>query len=147
MRTSLRILVGLIVILGAASEVVIAQSAAGTYALVQIGTNTLPATIETEDNCREEVVAATLTLDTNGTWRMERHERDVCADKTDNEQEVDTGRYRLTGNTIEFLDDDGKTQQNEEGDDLDDLSSGTIEGSVLRVKLGRSEMIAQFRRQ
>ena len=146
MRTTFRILGSLILVTAVLHGSTLAQSAAGTYTLAQIGTNSLPATVETEDNCREEVVNATLTL-ANGTWRLERLERDVCADKTDDEWEVDSGRYRVSGSTIEFLDKDGKTQQNEEGDDLDDLSSGTLEGGTLRVKLGRSALMAQFRRQ
>jgi hypothetical protein len=124
-----------------------AQSVSGTYILERVGSSGLPATVEVEGDCREEVLAATLTLNANDTWRLETRERDVCPNETEDENESATGRYRVSGTTIEFLDDDGESQQGESGDDLDELSTGRIEGTALRVRLGRTETTLQFRRQ
>ncbi len=124
-----------------------AQSVAGSYALIEIGGKPLPATVEIEDDCREDIVSATLTLNDDGTWKLESLERDVCPGKAgEDENESETGRYRVTGGTAEFLDDDGKSQREKEGEDLDDLSAATIAANIIRVKLGATETIAVFRK-
>ena len=41
-----------------------------------------------------------LTLNADSTWKLERTERDVCGNKTEEETETETGRYRLTGSNM-----------------------------------------------
>ena len=129
------------------TEPAAAQTSAGSYALAEIGGKTLPGVIEVEGDCREEIVNATLTLNADGTWQLERHERDVCGDKTEDEKESDKGRYRVTGTSIEFMDDDGDVQTKKEGDDLEDLSTGTLQANTISVKLGATENVAVFRKK
>jgi hypothetical protein len=120
----------------------------GTYQLAEIGGKALPATIETEDECREDVVSATLTLDTNGTWRMEWVEHEICPNQQpEEERENGKGRYRANGAVLEFLNDAGKSQGESDGDDLDDISTGTVESNTIRVKLGNTDKMLVFRKQ
>jgi hypothetical protein len=121
---------------------------AGTYRLAEIGGAALPATIETEDDCREDVVSATLTLDAQGTWRLEWVEHEICPNqKPEEERESGKGRYRANGAALEFLNDSGKSQGDSDGDDLDDISAGTIESNTIRVKLGNTDKMLVFRKQ
>jgi hypothetical protein len=124
-----------------------AQSVTGTWDLRQVADKALPAVIEVEGDCREEIVSATLTLNADNTWRLERTERDVCGSKVEDEKESDSGQYRVGGTTIEFMDDDGKSQQEESGDDLDDFSVGTVADNVITVRLGKTETSARFQKR
>ena len=124
-----------------------AQSVAGTWDLVQVSGKALPAVMEVEDDCREEVISAVLTLNADNTWKLERVERDVCGTKIDEERETDDGRYKMSGTTIELLDDKGKSQADEAGDDLDDFHVGTLQNNTITVKLGKTENVATFRKR
>ena len=144
-----RILIAVVMAFGAMllARPAAAQSVAGTWDLVQVGGKALPAVMEVEGDCREEIVSAVLTLNVNNTWKLERAERDVCGDKVDEEKETDEGRYRVTGSTIELLDKDGKTQTDEAGDDLDDFTAGTVANNTITVKLGKTDNTVMFRKR
>ncbi len=123
------------------------QTVVGTYDLAEVGGKALPAVMEVEGDCREEVVSAVLTLNSNNTWKLERTERDVCGTKVDEEKESDDGRYKVSGNNIELLDSDGKSQADEAGDDLDDFNTGTVQNNTITVKLGKTATVATFRKR
>jgi hypothetical protein len=124
-----------------------AQSVAGTWELVQVSGKALPAVLEVEGDCREEVVSAVLTLNADNTWKLERIERDVCGTKVEEESETDDGRYQVNGTTIQMLDGKGKSQADEAGDDLDDFSTGTLQANTMTVKLGKTENVVTFRKR
>ena len=130
-----------------AADEATAQHVIGAWELVQVGGKELPAVLEVEGDCREEVVTAVLTLNADSTWKLERTERDVCGNKTEEETETETGRYRLTGSNIEMLDADGDSQQDDAGDDLDDFSVGNVQGKMLNLRLGKAETQVAFRKR
>jgi hypothetical protein len=146
MKCGIRIVCAIAALFAAAGNAR-AQSVTGTWDLRQVADKALPAVIEVEGDCREEIVSATLTLNADNTWRLERAERDVCGSKVEEEKESDSGQYRVSGTTIEFLDDDGKSQQEESGDDLDDFSVGTVADNVITVRLGKTETSARFQKR
>ena len=123
------------------------SSVVGTWELAQIDGNALPAVLDQDGDCREEVVSATLTIAPDSTWRLESNERDVCPNKTEDDPQTETGRWRVDGNNIEMLDKAGKSQRDESGDDLDDVSTGTIDGDTLTLKLGKTDKVVTFRRR
>lgn len=123
------------------------SSVVGTWELVAIAGDSLPAVIDQDGDCREEIVSATLTIAPDSTWRLESVERDICSNSTKEEKEQDKGRYHANENSVEFLDSAGKSQKDEDGDDLDDLSAGTLEGDTLTVQLGKLDKRLTFRRR
>ncbi len=123
------------------------SSVVGTWELAEIDGNALPAVIDQDGDCREEIVSATLTVAPDSSWRLESVERDICGNDTKEEKEQDSGRYRPDGNNVEFLDSAGKSQKDESGDDVDDLSSGTVDGDTLTVQLGKLDKRMTFRRR
>src|SRR4029450_11936704 len=52
------------------------------YSLIEIGGKALPARVEKEWRCREDVTAGTLTLSGDGQWLLETVTREVCGDRT-----------------------------------------------------------------
>jgi hypothetical protein len=118
-----------------------AQSAPTRYTLVQVGGKPLPTTIERELRCQEDVTAGTLSLSQDGRWLLETITREVCGDRTEEDSDREHGTYTTEGQSLRFLDDDGRENRDsslalESDDDLDDLSTGTMaaDGS-LTVKL------------
>jgi hypothetical protein len=101
----------------------------------------LPTTIERELRCQEDVTAGTLSLSQDGRWLLETITREVCGDRTEEDSDREHGTYTTEGQSLRFLDDDGRENRDsslalESDDDLDDLSTGTMaaDGS-LTVKL------------
>ena len=123
-------------------------SAEETWELTRVGSSGLPATVDNDDDgCTEEVVSGTLTLATDGTWRLVTNEREVCGNDTDNDRDSETGRYTMSGDQITFLDDDGNAEDIDNDDrstspDIEDLVSGTRNGDTMTVQIddGRTEL-------
>src|SRR5688572_19574197 len=123
------------------------------YVLVDVGGKALPAEIEKEWRCREDVTAGTLLLREDGRWRLETSVRETCGDRTEMEHEDDDSRYRAEGTTLHFLDDDGNRNDADwslDGGgeiDLDDLDQGTMaDGGALTVRLADEKTVLRFRR-
>jgi hypothetical protein len=98
------------------------------YRLVEVAGNALPAEVEKEWNCREQVTRGMLTLGADSTWSFRATIREVCGDRAEVDTEEESGRYSLEGGTIGFRDDDeddrdGKLRRDV---DLDDLETGTL---------------------
>jgi hypothetical protein len=129
------------------TDVANAQNVAGTYTLATIDGKALPGVIEVEGDCREEIVTATLVLGADGTWKLDRHERDVCGTTIEDETEADSGRYTVNGPSIEFFDDKGKSQRSDEGDDLEDLATGSIREDGISIRVGGSGKAVLFRKK
>ena len=119
----------------------------GVWLLTRIGGEELPAMVEVDGGCREEVTVAVLTFEANNAWHLEWTEREICGDKVDEESESETGVFTFSGNNVELLDGRGMTQQEDSGDDLDDLSTGTLAGNTLTLRLGKTDRTATFRKR
>ncbi len=126
---------------GAGAEAHAQTPDATRYTLVQVAGKALPTMIEKELRCQEDVTAGTLSLSQDGRWLLETVTREVCGDRTEEDSDRDHGTYTTEGQTLRFLDEDGR--ENHDGglgggndDDLDDFKSGTMaaDGS-LTVKL------------
>jgi len=128
-----------------------ASPAVTTYTLVQVGTDTLPATIEKEWRCRDEVTAGTLSLRQDGRWLLETATREVCGDRIEQDQDTDDGTYTTRGQTLAFLDDDSRENDDRGWSigtdiDLDELETGTLASDgTLTVKLADGTALV-FRR-
>ncbi len=109
-----------------------AQSPAPTrYTLVEVRGKALPATIENELRCREDVTAATLSLSGDGRWLLETATKEICGDRTEEDSDRDHGTYTMEGQKLSFLDDDGRENHDSGSgvgadDDLDEFKSGTL---------------------
>jgi hypothetical protein len=111
------------------------------YTLVQVGGDTLPARVEKEWRCHEDVTAGALSLRQDGRWLLETTTREVCGDRVDEDHDTDDGTYATQGQALRFLDDDGR-ENNDRGwgigtdIDLDELRTGTLASDgTLTVKL------------
>lgn len=146
--------------LGAATLVVAAtersgaQGAAaavpGTYTLAQVDGRALPAVVETDGACRDELVSATMTL-ADGTWTLETTERELCEGKAPVEdRETERGRYTFAGQAVTFApaaDDDGDDADTQTAGEVDveEPASGTVDGGTLTVRLRGGQTVV-FRR-
>lgn len=146
--------------LGAATLAVVAersgaQGAApavpGTYTLAQVDGRALPAVVDTDGACRDELVSGTLAL-ADGTWTMETVERELCDGKAPVEdRDTERGRYTLSGQTIAFTGDDADEADGAdrpdaaEDVDVDEPATGTLDGGTLTVRLREGQTVV-FRR-
>jgi hypothetical protein len=116
-----------------------------SYRLVQVAGQPLPVVTEQSGECRDELLAATLTLHGDGTWTLLTTEREVCGTTTEEEEDREEGRYTADGQALRFLDENGKPAV-DDGDDseleVDDLLDGTrsAEGLVVRAADGETEL-------
>ena len=122
------------------------------YTLAEVAGKPLPAQVEKEWRCREDVTAGSLTLSEDGRWLLETTTRQVCGDRTEEDRDDDDGTYRTEGGTIHFLDDDGRENTDRGWGigteiDLDELRAGTIaDDGTLRVQLADGRTTLVFRR-
>lgn len=121
------------------------------YRLVEVSGKPLPALIEQEWRCEEQVTAGTLTLRDDGRWLLETTVRETCGNRTEEDRDSDDGTYRTEGNTIRFFDDDGRENSARGWSvgtdiDLDEFKTGTIaaDGS-LTVQLADGKTTLHFR--
>ncbi|HVL18913.1 MAG TPA: hypothetical protein VM387_12975 [Gemmatimonadales bacterium] len=136
----------------AAAQAIAVAPAETAYLLLDLGGKPLPARIETEWRCYEDVVAGTLRLREDGRWRLETTVRETCGSRSKMEQEDEDGIYRTEASTLRFLDDDGHRngadRSLDDEIDLDDLDHGTLaEGGVLTVRLADGKTVLRFRRE
>jgi hypothetical protein len=149
--------------LGAAALVVAAERSGaqdagpgvpGTYTLAQVDGRALPAVVETDGTCRDELVSGTLTL-ADGAWTLETVERELCEGQAPREdRETERGRYTLAGAAVTFTEDDADADDADDtrasgataGDlDVDEPASGTVDGATLTVRLREGQTVV-FRR-
>ena len=128
-----------------------AVSAEETYRLVQVAGTALPTVVEEDDDgCREEVLAGTLTLETDGDWKLVTRERETCGNDVEEEEDTEEGEYRIEGSAIRFVeeddDDDDDDADETEDVDLDDLATGTRTSDGLTITLEDGETTLVFRR-
>jgi len=142
----------------------------GTYTLAQVEGRALPAVVETDGACRDELVTGTLTL-ADGTWMLETVERELCDGQAPREdRETERGRYTLSAGTVAFTADDVADDADEDAADADDATddeddddarsgaaadgadvdidepaSGTVDGGTLTVRLREGQTVV-FRR-
>lgn len=126
-----------------------APPAVGTYELVEVGGTPLPTTVEETAECVERVTAGTLTLEEDGEWEIELTESETCGTDVSDDTESEEGEYTVEGTAIDFQPDEeeGEDDADEPDElDLDELSTGTLDGDVIRVRIRGTEMEAVFRR-
>lgn len=120
----------------------------GTYTLATVEGRALPAVVDTDGACRDELVSGTLTL-ADGTWTLETVERELCDGRAPREdRDTERGRYTVSGAAVTFLDEDGEADgpDRPDGDvDVDDLDRGTVDGGTLTVRLHEGQTLV-FRR-
>jgi hypothetical protein len=129
-------------------------AAATRYVLVEVAGKALPALVEKEWRCREDVVAGTLTLSGDGRWLLETTTREACGDRSKEDRDRDDGTYSSDGAALTFRDDDRQRQNVEQGlkvgtdIDLDELERGAIAGDgTLRVQLADARTTLVFQRE
>ena len=122
------------------------------YRLVEVDGKPLPAQVEKEWRCHEEVTAGTLTLTGDGRWHLESATREVCGDRTKDDRDSEHGSYTRNGSALAFLDEDGQAESDggrglDKDIDLDDFKSGTLASDgALRVQLADGLTTLLFRR-
>jgi hypothetical protein len=128
-----------------------ASPAVTVYTLVRVGNDTLPARIEKEWRCQEDVTGGTLSLRQDRRWLLETTTREVCGDRIEEDHDTDQGTYTTEGETLRFLDDDGRENNDRGWDvgtdiDIDELKTGTLASDgTLTVKLADGTALV-FRR-
>ncbi len=131
------------------SEAAATAPAETQYKLVQVSGKPLPALVEKEWRCQEDVLSGTLTLRDDGRWLLETVIRETCGDRTEEDRDSDDGRYRAEGNTIRFFDDDGEenTDRDDDDIDLDEFKTGIrADDGSLTVQLADGRTTLLFRR-
>lgn len=132
---------------------VAAAPGAERYRLVEVAGTALPAEVEKEWGCREYVTRGALTLGADSSWSLRTTRREVCGDRVEVEHDDDDGIYKREGETLHFLDDDGRANTDSEWRigtdiDLDELRTGIIgKGGTLTVQLADDETTLVFRPQ
>lgn len=122
---------------------------AGTWTLAQVDSMDLPVQFDERDNCRHEVTGATLTINTDNTWRVEAQVRQTCGDRVEEKTTTEEGRFTLSAQGIDF-DPDDQTDDPDPNDDvdIDELATGMImQGSELHVQLEDAPRMLVFRKQ
>lgn len=122
---------------------------AGTYELVEVGDSPLPTTVEETTECVERVTAGKLVLEEDGDWQLELIESETCGTDVSDDTETEEGDYAVSGDAIDFRpDEDDPEDEGDEPDelDIDELSTGTIAGDTIRVRIHGTETEAVFRR-
>lgn len=123
---------------------------ADTYRLVEVNGNALPVVIEEGRRCREELIAGTLELAPDGKWTLETSEREVCGDRVDLDNDRERGTYTVAGQTVTFLDRDGRPEDYDDDPtpdlDVEDLVVGTMSADGLAVRLDDNRTVLTFRR-
>jgi hypothetical protein len=140
---------------GTTALVARAQTAAQeVFQLVGVAGQPLPVLLEEDGDCREELLSATLTLETDGRWVLATNEREACGDDIESDEDQEDGTYAVEGQTLRFLDDDGDAPDADDADDdddqeidVDDLTTGTRSGGDLVVRLADGSTDLQFRLQ
>lgn len=131
----------------------------GAWRLAEVAGKPLPVVAEEGGGCREEILAATLTLDPRGRWTLLASEREVCGGRVEQEEEREAGTYTLQGQALAFTpapdtasaggDDDGDSPDDAGSGaaeiEVDEPVSGTVAGAVLTVRL-KDGTTAVFRR-
>lgn len=122
-------------------------AAAEVYRLTEVNGGALPVVVEQDERCREELLGGTLTLETDGRWRLMTQEREVCGADVEAEEESEDGIFTREGQTIRFLEEDGEPNDDEgdEGIDAENLSVGTVAGGALTVRLADGATTLTFR--
>jgi hypothetical protein len=148
------------IVLAAAGGLVPAQAfaqiptaAVGVYQLTEVDAAPLPALVDVEGDCREELVSASLTLHANGQWTLASIDRETCDGQMDENRETEDGWFTVEGSTITFLDEDGDLPRDRTPTpghvrgklDIEHLGTGTLAGDVLTIRLEEGA-IAVFRR-
>jgi hypothetical protein len=127
----------------------------GVYRLTEIDAGPLPVVVDIDDEgrCREELVAAVLTLRANGRWSLASRDRKVCFGDfvQDFDEDFDEGSFVVDGSTVIFFDDEGKLPRDRTMDldmdiDIDDLGVGTLSPNALSVRLEEG-VVAIFRKR
>lgn len=155
MQNRMRTLVLTAIGIGAVSTAAVATQAGSeveTFDLVEVAGSGLPALIEEEDGCREQILAGRLTLEADGDWSLVTRERETCGDQVEEEEEREEGTYEVQSEAVLFTDDDGDSGDADDGDDadpngvdVDDLATGTRTAEGLEVRLEDGNILI-FRR-
>lgn len=134
---------------GAALTAMVPSASAGRngataeYRLMSVDGKALPVLLGTDDGCKEFVTAATLTM-ADGKWTLKQDERHECPSGNRTESDSESGKYTVEGNTITFMDEEGKRNTGGKPDDdidLDELDQGTLSGNTLTVRLKEGQSV------
>ena len=124
-------------------------SAQETWQLAEVAGAALPVVTEENEDCRDELHSATLTLHTDGRWTLVTTEREVCGQNSEDDEDTEEGRYTVEGDVIRFTDEDGEPAQ-DDGDDseleVDDLVQATRTADGLLVRVADDGTELRFRR-
>lgn len=87
------------------------QGIPGIYKLVEVNGNKLPAVswVGPGGECKQEILSATMLVDSESSWAVLVEEREVCASNSEESTSevgfaIFTGSYKVAGNKIEFHD-------------------------------------------
>lgn len=114
-----------------------AASVAGEYTLIGYGDMPLPFTVEREElqNCTEEVIEGSLTLQADGTWSYTYVERDTCPDEVQTETESVGGEFEIRDGRLHFDEEWGEDGPEGEGmTEARDFEVGWFEDGRLHIQ-------------
>ena len=114
------------------------------FRLTEVGGQPLPVSYPEEDGCEEEILGATLFLESDGEWEMEQTKREVCGDDVEEDEDVEEGTYTVQGSTYRFAGPQGETPSAGEIE-IESLTEGTVAGDVLTARLADGTIVL-FRR-
>lgn len=136
---------GMAVILTSAACASAADSeSAETFRLTEVGGKPLPVSYPEENGCQEEIISATLSLESDGDWKMEQKKRETCGDGVEEDEDVEQGSYTVDGSTYRFTAPQGGTASPGEIE-IENLANGTLAGDVLTARLADGTIVV-FRR-
>lgn len=104
------------------------------FRLTEVGGRPLPVSYPEEQGCTEEVLGATLTLQTGGEWTMRMDKREICGGAVSEDEDVETGTYTRDGQTLRFTS-PSSTAAGPGEIEIENLAEGTIQGEVLAARL------------
>jgi len=127
---------------------------AGTYTLAQVDNGDLPAVVREADGCREELTAATLTLQADNTWNLQTTIKRQCGEQTAEEKTAtQQGTFTAAELAIQFAAapaappaDPDKTGEEQAPPPIAAPASATLQQNVLTVKLSDEKRQLTFRK-
>lgn len=151
LTSGLAVLAGLAVAATAASAQQPAAPAGhvGEYALAQVDAAELPILLREDGDCRVEIVAASLALAEDETWRFEANVRETCGENIAERAVTQHGTFSVDGASVAFAphangDEAEEEQADAEPADIAAVTAGAIGEDEISLTIDKRVFV--FRR-